>query len=78
MQIPDPKFYQAVTNLRGSGDFAVVVENLKMVEQSLLISCRSNEGTSLYRAQGAATFVKELLESIASAPQTLDKFNRKI
>jgi hypothetical protein len=76
MKSKDPKVYQALTNLRASVDFGTVVGALKIAEQEAIEQCYSCEGTPLYRAQGAAKAYRELLELIATAPQTLEKFKR--
>lgn len=77
MQSKDANLYQALTNLRANGDFATVLGALKIAEQESLEMCRSKDGPPLYRAQGAATVYKELLETIATAPQTLEKFKNQ-
>lgn len=74
MQFRDAKVFQALTNLRGNGDFNTFVEALKAAEMESLLTCRMGEGAPLHRAQGSSQTLRELLDTIAQAPTTLEKF----
>jgi len=65
---------QALTNLRGNRDFAVVLEGLYEHTLEELTRCTDGDGPVLYRAQGATKALKWWTESYQSAPTTLEKF----
>lgn len=65
---------QALTNLRGNKDFAVVMEGLHEHTLEELIRCTDGDGPVLYRAQGATKALKWWTDTFQSAPVTLEKF----
>lgn len=72
-----PKLAQALTNLRGNRDFAVVLEGLHEHALEELTRCTDGDGTPLYRAQGATKALKWWTDSFRDAPTQLDKFNQQ-
>lgn len=69
-----PQLAQALTNLRGNKDFAVVMEGLHEHTLEELTRCTDGDGPVLYRAQGATKALKWWTDSFQSAPVTLEKF----
>lgn len=68
---------QALANLRGNRDFAVVLEALKENLKEETKRCCTHEGSSVLRAQGAVATVQWYLDSFDEAPSVLEKFKTK-
>lgn len=71
---PTAQLVQALTNLRGNKDFAVVMEGFHEHTTEELTRCTDGDGPVLYRAQGATKALKWWLDTFQSAPMTLEKF----
>ncbi len=72
---PTPELAQALTNLRVSDDFEVVVSFLREQREKARDDCESIiEGPKLWRAQGKAACLREFLGTTENAAILLDKF----
>lgn len=71
------KVAQALTNLRASADFRVLMEHLREDEAEELVRCRDLDGVALHRAQGAAKKLSELTSAYAEAPEVLKKYRNR-
>lgn len=74
----DVKTAQALTNLRANADFGQVLDWLTEQELKETDNCVSHEGTTLFRAQGAVTALRNVRKAYDEAPQTLEKFRSKV
>jgi len=72
---PTQELVQALTNLRVSNDFDVVVEFLRAQRKVARDETESiTDGPKLWRAQGRALFLKEFLALDENAATDLQKF----
>lgn len=69
-----PALAQALTNLRGNRDFAVVLEGLKEHEREETQRCVDGEGSVQLRASGAVKALKLWQDLFTTAPKDLEKF----
>ena len=69
-----PALAQALTNLRGNRDFAVVLEGLKEHEREETKRCVDGEGSVQLRASGAVKALQFWQNLFTSAPKDLEKF----
>ncbi len=72
-----PEIAQALTNLRGNGDFKVFLEGAKEYESNEKQNCVDREGPNLFRSQGAVKALQSLLSAFDNAPNALEKFKTK-
>ena len=75
---PTPEVTQALTNLRVSPDFEVVLEFLAAQRTVARDETETIvEGPLLWRAQGRSTFLRDFLKMNQGAPEQLQKFKSK-
>ena len=72
-----PALAQALTNLRGNRDFAVVLEGLKEHVKEETKRCVDGEGSIQLRASGAVKALQKWQELFDSAPKDLEKFKNQ-
>lgn len=64
---------QALTNLRGNRDFAVVMEGLAEHKAEETQRCVDHEGATQLRASGAVKTIQQWQDFLRDAPATLEK-----
>lgn len=72
-----PKILEALVNLRGNRDFAVVLEGLSEHRAEEVERCVDGEGAVQLRASGAAKCLKWWLDQYRDAPMTLEKLKQQ-
>lgn len=72
-----PKIAEALVNLRGSRDFATVLEGLEEHEKEETQRCVDGEGAIQLRASGAVKALKWWREAFNSAPKDFEKFKNQ-
>lgn len=71
-----PKIAEALVNLRGNRDFAVVLEGLGEHVKEELQHCADYEGVHLHRAQGAAKAIQWWQKAFETAPKDFEMFKQ--
>lgn len=72
-----PKIAEALVNLRGNRDFAVVLEGLKEHQDEEVQRCVDGEGAVQLRASGAVKTLKFWRDAFESAPKDFEKFKNQ-
>lgn len=72
-----PRIAEALVNLRGNRDFAVILEGLAEHEAEETQRCRDGDGPVLYRAQGASKALEWWRNAFRDAPAAFEKFKNQ-
>lgn len=72
-----PELLRALCALRGSSDFKVFIKALEEDEATETQRCITGDGPILYRAQGAAKKLQDIVSQYANAPLRLEQIQKR-